>query len=157
MSFFSFFAFTHHALPVFINRDCPVCIGFRCEWCCCHSTIWFWRESEKCPWVRALRFFSLFMCLKQVGWKISSANSAAGLQLVTISQDTGMLFKLGKYESKRLNPELRNFQWNSLMSPKGNSESLKWQNFDCIKDRTSFQIRIFSDPFEMQIVSHPAP
>lgn len=77
------------------------------------------------PLGKSIEVFLLFVCLKQMGWKISSGSSAAGLQLRTISQDIGMLFKLGKYESKRLNPEWKTFNRNLQMGPKGNSESLK--------------------------------
>lgn len=93
-----FFAFNQHVLPMFINRNCSVCIGFRCKWRCYHCTIWFWRESEKCPWVRGLRFFCYLTCLKQTGWQISNGSSPAGLQLATISHDIGMLLELRKYK-----------------------------------------------------------
>lgn len=145
-----FFAFNQHVLPMFINRNCSVCIGFRCKWRCYHCTIWFWRESEKCPWVRGLRFFCYLTCLKQTGWQISNGSSPAGLQLATISHDIGMLLELRKYKSRSLNPDFRNFSWNSLLWPKWNSESIEVRgSFGIIKDRMSFQIWIFSVPFEI--------
>jgi len=85
---------------MFINRNSSVCIGFGCKWCCYHRTVWFWRESEKRPWVRGLSFFCYLTRLKQTGWQISSGNSA-GLQLAAASHNTGMLFELGKCESRR--------------------------------------------------------
>lgn len=131
-----FFAFNQHVLPMFINRNCSVCIGFRCKWRCYHCTIWFWRESEKCPWVRGLRFFCYLTCLKQTGWQISNGSSPAGLQLATISHDIGMLLELRKYKSRSLNPDFRNFSWNSLLWPKWNSESIEVRgSFGIIKDR----------------------
>lgn len=63
------------------------------------------------PLGKSIEVFLLFYMPKADGLegKVSSGNSAAGLQLVTVSQDIGMLFKWGKYESERFNPEWRNF------------------------------------------------